>query len=278
MQKFPQNSPRNDCSTASGGMAKLRQLARRASARFPETRLRSDWLTAADSASNGIVRQFLVSVVVPLLLIGADWPAAVSDPMSHSTRNFLPYDSMGRRRMGKPALSGNSCSGPVDGGSEDVVCGYTQGLPTDNEFTRILQWPGYRVYRHALDEKNKTLELWVRRKRGNRKLECSGCGRKFGQSLSTTAGSAQCADLPWSLFRTSRSHRGVSGPVPGMRREDREGAATAEQGAVQQTLRGRGGRGMRECAGTASGSTFRAVPERTVRAIRLAIPGAMGGG
>jgi hypothetical protein len=35
-----------------------------------------------------------------------------------------------------------------------------------------MQWPGYRVYRHEIDEKNKTLDLWVRRKRGNRKLEC----------------------------------------------------------------------------------------------------------
>jgi hypothetical protein len=32
------------------------------------------------------------------------------------------------------------------------------------------------VYRQRIDEKNKLLELWVRRKRGNRKLECSGCG------------------------------------------------------------------------------------------------------
>jgi hypothetical protein len=32
-------------------------------------------------------------------------------------------------------------------------------LPSDNEFTRILQWPGYRVYRHKIDEKNKLLEL-----------------------------------------------------------------------------------------------------------------------
>jgi len=42
-------------------------------------------------------------------------------------------------------------------------------LPTDNEFTRILQWPGYRFY-GQIDDKNKTLDLWVRRKRGNRKL------------------------------------------------------------------------------------------------------------
>ena len=52
-------------------------------------------------------------------------------------------------------------------------------MPTESEFTRILQWPGYCVYRLKIDEKNKTIDLWVRRKRGNRKLECSGCGRKY---------------------------------------------------------------------------------------------------
>jgi hypothetical protein len=56
-------------------------------------------------------------------------------------------------------------------------------LPSDNEFTRILQWPGYRVYRQEFDEKNKILELWVRRKRGNRKLECSGCGPRGYKNL-----------------------------------------------------------------------------------------------
>jgi transposase len=74
-------------------------------------------------------------------------------------------------------------------------------LPTDNEFTRILQWPGYRVYRHAIDEKNRTLELWVRRKRGNRKLECSGCGRKFVEAYD--ANERAVRDLPWSSLRTT---------------------------------------------------------------------------
>jgi hypothetical protein len=56
-------------------------------------------------------------------------------------------------------------------------------LPSDNEFTRILQWPGYRVYHQVIDEKNKILELWVRRKRGNSKLECSGCGPQVRRCL-----------------------------------------------------------------------------------------------
>jgi transposase len=74
-------------------------------------------------------------------------------------------------------------------------------LPTDNEFTRILQWPGYRVYQHKIDEKNKTLDLWVRRKRGNRKLECSGCGRKFEDAYDSNERAVR--DLPWSEFKTT---------------------------------------------------------------------------
>ena len=74
-------------------------------------------------------------------------------------------------------------------------------MPTDNEFTRILQWPGYRVYRHEIDEKNKILELWTRRKRGNRKLECSGCGRKFSDVYDSNERAVR--DLPWSAFKTT---------------------------------------------------------------------------
>jgi transposase len=74
-------------------------------------------------------------------------------------------------------------------------------LPTDNEFTRILQWPGYRVYRQEINEKNKMLKLWVRRKRGNRKLECSGCRRKFTKAYD--ANERAVRDLPWSEFQTT---------------------------------------------------------------------------
>ena len=74
-------------------------------------------------------------------------------------------------------------------------------MPTDNEFTRILQWPGYRVYQHEIDEEQKMLKLWVRRKRGNRKLMCSGCGRKFDRAHD--ANERAVRDLPWSAFHTT---------------------------------------------------------------------------
>lgn len=57
------------------------------------------------------------------------------------------------------------------------------------------------MYQHKIDEKDKTLELWVRRKRGNRKLECSGCGRKFEEVYDCRERAVR--DLPWSEFKTT---------------------------------------------------------------------------
>ena len=74
-------------------------------------------------------------------------------------------------------------------------------MPTDNEFTKILGWPGYRVYRHAIDEQAKRLELWVRRKRSNRAMECSGCGRKFREIYDSSERAVR--DLPWGEFQTT---------------------------------------------------------------------------
>lgn len=51
------------------------------------------------------------------------------------------------------------------------------GLMRENDWTRVVGWPGYKVYRHEIDEAGKRLKLWVRRKRGNKHLVCSGCGK-----------------------------------------------------------------------------------------------------
>jgi transposase len=48
----------------------------------------------------------------------------------------------------------------------------------ENDWTRVLGFPGYRVYRHVIDEPSKHLTLWIRRKPGNRKITCPGCGRR----------------------------------------------------------------------------------------------------
>jgi transposase len=74
-------------------------------------------------------------------------------------------------------------------------------VPTDNDFTKILNWPGYRVYRHEIDERGKKLRLWVQRKRGNGKIECSGCGRKFRDFYDLSERAVR--DLPWGEFQTT---------------------------------------------------------------------------
>lgn len=71
----------------------------------------------------------------------------------------------------------------------------------DADWTKVLGWPGYRVYGHEINEEAKTLRLWVRRKRGNRKLVCSGCGRKLGEVYDTYE--REVRDLPCFEFRTT---------------------------------------------------------------------------
>jgi transposase len=74
-------------------------------------------------------------------------------------------------------------------------------LPTENDFTKILGWPGYRVYRHEINERAKTLKLWVRRKRGNRVLRCPGCGRRV-QDIHEVY-EREVRDLPCFEFQTA---------------------------------------------------------------------------
>ncbi len=69
------------------------------------------------------------------------------------------------------------------------------------DWTKVLGWPGYRVYRHEIEEQKKTLKLWVRRKRGNRKLVCSGCGRKLTDAYDSYE--REVRDLPSFEFRTT---------------------------------------------------------------------------
>jgi transposase len=71
----------------------------------------------------------------------------------------------------------------------------------DSDWTRILGWPGYRVYQQEIDEQAKTLKLWVRRKSGNRKLVCSGCGRRVAEFHEVYE--REVRDLPCFEYRTT---------------------------------------------------------------------------
>jgi transposase len=72
---------------------------------------------------------------------------------------------------------------------------------TEREFTTILDWPGYRVYRHEINEKTRTLKLWVRRKRGNKVLTCSRCGGRCTKIEEVRQ--REVRDLPWRKYQTT---------------------------------------------------------------------------
>jgi transposase len=55
------------------------------------------------------------------------------------------------------------------------------------------------VYQHEIDESGRVLRLWVRRKRGNRTLICSGCG---GQARKIEeVRQREVRDLPWRKYQ-----------------------------------------------------------------------------
>jgi transposase len=64
----------------------------------------------------------------------------------------------------------------------------------------LLGWPGYRVWRHEIDEPAKKLKLWVRRKRESVPV-CSGCGRPV--ETIHEACEREVRDLPVFEFRAA---------------------------------------------------------------------------
>jgi hypothetical protein len=62
---------------------------------------------------------------------------------------------------------------------------------TEREFSRMLGWPGYKVYRHEMDELKRTLRLWVRRKLGHKILIRGKCGGR-AERVAQMPGKAPC--------------------------------------------------------------------------------------
>ena len=71
----------------------------------------------------------------------------------------------------------------------------------ENDWTRILSWPGYKVYQVEIDEPPKRLKLWVRRKRGNKQPICSGCGQLVSAIAETYE--REVRDLPCFAYLTT---------------------------------------------------------------------------
>jgi transposase len=74
---------------------------------------------------------------------------------------------------------------------------------TEHDWTSVLGWPGYRVYRKEIDEKTKRLKLWVRRKKAGLKLICSGCGQHVPASRIQEICEREVRDLPCFEYSTT---------------------------------------------------------------------------
>jgi transposase len=66
----------------------------------------------------------------------------------------------------------------------------------EHDWTKVLGWPGYRVYEREIDEQGKALRLWVRRKKTGLKLICSGCGQHVPASRIQEICEREVRDLP----------------------------------------------------------------------------------
>src|SRR5580700_8083258 len=73
----------------------------------------------------------------------------------------------------------------------------------EHDWTSVLGWPGYRVYRKEIDEKAKRLKLWVRRKKAGLKLICSGCGQHVPASRIQETCEREVRDLPCFEYMTT---------------------------------------------------------------------------
>jgi transposase len=71
----------------------------------------------------------------------------------------------------------------------------------ENDWTKVLGFPGYRVYKQEIDEEHKRVMLWIRRKRGNRSLTCAGCGRRVHKIHEVYE--REIRDLPCFEFQTT---------------------------------------------------------------------------
>ena len=73
----------------------------------------------------------------------------------------------------------------------------------EQDWTRVLGWPGYQVYQKEIDEPGKKLKLWVRRKKAGLKVICSGCGQHVPASRIQEICEREIRDLPCFEYSTT---------------------------------------------------------------------------
>src|SRR5216684_9175014 len=147
----------------------------------------------------------------------------------------------------------------------------------ETDWTKVLGWPGYRVYRHEIEETAKTLKLWVRRKRGNRKLVCSGCGRKVSDAYDTYE--REVRDLPCFEFRRRWWWNciGCAVRTAGSRRRKCRSCRARRRSASASKRQWGWPVRVRRCGGAACGATVWVVRQHGP-SYRSALSEALGGG
>jgi len=100
---------------------------------------------------------------------------------------------------------------------------------SENEWTKILGWAGYRVYRSEIEEEAKRLQLWARRKLGNRKLPQTGVFRLCSE-ISQVAGSLRARARRPAVVGApdDGGNRALWGALSGLRNQGGESTAVAE--------------------------------------------------
>lgn len=73
----------------------------------------------------------------------------------------------------------------------------------EHDWTKVLGWPGYRVYQKEIDERGKKLKLWVRRKKTGLKLICSGCREHVPANAIHEVSEREVRDLPCFEYTTT---------------------------------------------------------------------------
>jgi transposase len=71
----------------------------------------------------------------------------------------------------------------------------------EDKWTKVLDFPGYRVYKDEIDEQKKHLTLWLRRKGGNQSLRCPACGGRVREIHEVIERRAR--DLPCFEYTTT---------------------------------------------------------------------------
>jgi len=104
-------------------------------------------------------------------------------------------------------------------------CPKLAGL-TEQEFTRILEWPGRGVYRPEIDEQSRTLRWWGTPQTGKQDLDLLGYGGRPPEIVER-----EVRHLPWRKSQTAVMIEAIDGNFRRRGRDYKESGLFAAEGA-----------------------------------------------